>query len=731
VLAVAAGALVASPAQAAEPPVLTSLRITPATVVAPGQVEVAYTADSNDAIVEAHATFVDSRNRLRWVTMTAGPSGSGVLNVGEASETDTWRVASINLRTGPDALTRICSIVWAPRTTGCTEVRDLTAYDVSVLGLAPEYDAPQLGSVTVSPASPHLVVPEQEVTVAWTLRAPASDLTYVGAAFMDQGTEESGPFLSTTDPAALGSGAFKQALPTNTPNGDYVLSTLTLCDRSRNCAEYHRDGSATLSGGALTPTGAQPTFAGSLRVHEDYDAPILTSLRLVARSMQIGSPVGVAYTVQDEQATLAEVRLRYVFQGDGLRDVDVRRVDTPRSGTISQVLGRIGRYRLDSVIVADGHTPAVAYLRDGTIRNLRFDTMVGSHQLDLTSLDIGVVPKAPKVTARAWPHGAKIVVGATLDSHDITGYEVVAEPGHHVTRISGLNVDTGLVTGLSAGTTYTVKVTAQSAAGPGPATTFTTTPLLTSPVIGVGDLTRDRRVDVVALLRDQAFAKGYWGNGRGGFSGGARSIMDTVPGSRIIPAGDMTGDGVPDLLSDNAGRLELYRGRNGGFFTEPSVAGTGWSGMRFITGGGDFSGDGRSDVLAVASTGQLYLYAGNGRGRLAPARVIGTGWQGMVAVFGTADFNGDRTRDVLAVDRAGVLWLYPGNGKGGLRGSRSKVGTGWAGLAAVGPLGDFTGDGKADVVGLSTAGTFLVYAGDGKGHVRAARVAGTGWQAYF
>jgi hypothetical protein len=700
-------------------------------VVAPGQAEVAYTAESSDAITEVYVNFLDGRDRLHPVTMTAGLTGSGPLKVSAAAETGTWRLTSITLRTGPDTQARICNAFWAPRTTGCTEVRDLTAYDVSVVGLTPEYDAPQLGSVTVSPASPQAMSLRQPVTLAWTLRTPTPDLARIEARFVERTTGQDGPSLSTTDPTALRSGSFLTYLSENSANGEYVLRLLRLCDSVGNCAEYHPDGAVVLSGGARTPTGTQPTFAASLRVHEDRDPPILTALRLDASLVRVGGTARATYSVQDEQTTLESFRLLYTAQVDGLQDMEVSRYGAPRSGTISQVLSRIGRYHLDMVIVSDGHTSARGYLRDGTIKDLRFGTMVGSHQFNLAAMDLRVVPEAPKITARAWPHGAKVVIQRMYGEEDITGYELVAEPGHHVTRISGANVDTAVVTGLSAGTTYTVKVTAQSAAGPGPATTFTITPLLTSTVVGLGDLNRDGRGDVVALERDPHFVKGYWGNGTGGFNGGARNIMDVVPGSRILPAGDMTGDGKPDLLAENAGRLELYTASNGRFLTEPTVAGTGWSTMRFITGGGDFSGDGRSDVLAVAATGELYLYAGNGRGRLASAGRIGTGWQGMVGVFGTADFNGDRTRDVLAVDRAGVLWLYPGNGKGGFRGPRSQVGTGWAGLAAVGPLGDFTGDRKADIVAITTSGTFLVYAGDGRGRVRSPRAAGTGWQRYF
>ena len=159
--------------------------------------------------------------------------------------------------------------------------------------------------------------------------------------------------------------------------------------------------------------------------------------------------------------------------------------------------------------------------------------------------------------------------------------------------------------------------------------------------------------------------------------------------------------------------------------------GKGWGTMRFITGDGDFSGDERADVIGVASTGEMYLYRGSGTGRLVSKTKIDAGWGSMAGVFSAGDFNGDRARDVVAVDRAGVMWLYPGNGKGGSKGTRAKVGAGWLGLGWVGPLEDFTGDGRADIGGVSLDGKLYIYAGNGRGGIRSKTSAGSGWQLYF
>ena len=730
VLAVVGGVLAGSPAQAADPPSLTSVTVAPTTVAAPGTAQVTYTAEG-PPVALADAVFVDDRGVQHKVVLTPGSTGAGTLTVPTGTETSTWRLGSVRLRSEPDLITKVCGTFWALHVSDCTVTRDLSAGDVTVRGMTPEYDAPQLASVTVSPAAPLVVGPERQANLAWTLRSPAPDLAYVSARFTNRSTGQVGVILDSRDPVALAAGRFGGWVAGGTPNGLYDLTSFMLCDKSFNCAEYHPDGSVTLARGARTPTGAQPTFSGTFDVNSD--PPVLTSIRLAAPTVLVGKPVVVSYAVQNRQATLDGVRLLYTYQGDGLRDVEVRRLDAPRTGTISQVMDRIGLYHLDSIVVHNGYTPALEYRSDGTVVNLRFNQVVGTHQFDLRSLDIRVIPKPPKLTARAWARGARIDFnpGMNDDIGNITGYEMVAEPGHHVSRVTGTNLYTAYVKGLTAGTKYTVKVTSLSAAGPSPATTFTGTPMLTSNVVGIGDLNRDRHGDLVALRRDWTHTFGYWGNGKGGFNGGVRNIADVVPGTRILPAGDLTGDGQPDLIAEHVGRLELYQGTNGGFLTDPTIASTGWSSMRFITGGGDFSGDGRADVLGVTPTGVLNLYAGNGRGKVATGRQIGSGWQTMTSVFMTADFNGDRTRDILAVDQAGVLWLYPGNGKGGFRGVRSKVGTGWNTLGSVGPLGDFTGDGKADVVGITMAGEFRLYAGNGTGRVYAGRVIGTGWQRYF
>ncbi|MFF8415313.1 FG-GAP-like repeat-containing protein [Streptomyces omiyaensis] len=195
--------------------------------------------------------------------------------------------------------------------------------------------------------------------------------------------------------------------------------------------------------------------------------------------------------------------------------------------------------------------------------------------------------------------------------------------------------------------------------------------------------------------------------------------------------GDMNGDRRADaLLSDEAGRLWFLSGSG----TGRMVGSGGWKAFDALVRHGDFSRDGREDVIArEKATGKLWLYPGTGSGSLGARKLIGTGgWNslGRLAAFG--DLSGDGRNDLLAVEKAtGKLWLYPGTASGGL-GARKLIGTGgWNGLNALVGAGDMTGDGRADLIAREAAtGKLWLYPGTASGGLGARKLIGTGgWNA--
>ena len=197
----------------------------------------------------------------------------------------------------------------------------------------------------------------------------------------------------------------------------------------------------------------------------------------------------------------------------------------------------------------------------------------------------------------------------------------------------------------------------------------------------------------------------------------------------VLAAGDFTGDGKADILArENSGFLWLYPGNGAGGWLARKQVGSGWNGLTSLVAPGDFNGDRRADVLARDASGAMWLYPGNGTGGWLARKQVGSGWNGFTAIVGAGDINGDGKADVLARDTTGVLWLYPGNGRGGWL-ARSKVGSGWNAMTAIVGPGDLTGDRKADLLARNADGVLFRYSGNGRGGFGSSVRLGSGWNS--
>ncbi|MFI0962925.1 trypsin-like serine protease [Streptomyces sp. NPDC021080] len=138
--------------------------------------------------------------------------------------------------------------------------------------------------------------------------------------------------------------------------------------------------------------------------------------------------------------------------------------------------------------------------------------------------------------------------------------------------------------------------------------------------------------------------------------------------TRIIAPGDITGDGLPDMLSvDSAGAMWEYPGKGNGTFSARIQVRTGWNQYNSIRAHGDFTGDGKADLLARQSgSDDLYLYKGTGKtgSEAFSSRIkVRSAWTGYNAFDAVGDITGDGKADFLARTPGGTLYLYPGTGK--------------------------------------------------------------------
>ena len=261
---------------------------------------------------------------------------------------------------------------------------------------------------------------------------------------------------------------------------------------------------------------------------------------------------------------------------------------------------------------------------------------------------------------------------------------------------------------------------------------FTALPMPASSLSNsTADFNGDWRNDLLARWGSGSLRL-YAGNGTGGLGLGMEIGRGWNVFNAVDTAGDINGDGPLDVVARAAstGDLLLYKGNGSGGWNLPAVVvGRGWNIFDVVVGVGDLTGDQRADLVARrTSDGSLYLYAGTGTGGWRAGVVIGRGWNVMNVLVGVGDWNGDGRADLLARERAtGYLWVYPGNGAGGF-GLRTRLGTGtYNGLTAIAGAGDLNGDRTADLVGRDGAGNLWLYPGNGSGAVGARSLLGTGW----
>lgn len=228
------------------------------------------------------------------------------------------------------------------------------------------------------------------------------------------------------------------------------------------------------------------------------------------------------------------------------------------------------------------------------------------------------------------------------------------------------------------------------------------------------------------LGRDKAGSLYWYSAQNNGLLGPREQVGDTGGwgGASLTYASSLNDSGFATLLE--LWNNHLYNNFSGHDF------GSGWGVYNLLVGPGDLTGDGKSDLLARDKSGNLFLYRGTGADHpLGTKTKIGAGWGAFNQIVGAGDYSGDGRADIVTRDSAGGLFLYRGTGSATTPFmAKLKIGSGWNTYTKLVAPGDLTGDGKAELLGVTAGGDLYRYSPISATAFGPRVKIGSGWQIY-
>jgi hypothetical protein len=222
------------------------------------------------------------------------------------------------------------------------------------------------------------------------------------------------------------------------------------------------------------------------------------------------------------------------------------------------------------------------------------------------------------------------------------------------------------------------------------------------------DVNGDGKLDVIAAGDSiQVFP----GDGQGSFAPPFTLNHAVFPDLRVAAMGDFTGDGRPDVVMVTPGKIEEFSGTAQGTLIAGKTTAIPTILAILDMKAGDFNQDGKLDIAVLyQSPAELVVYPGDGSGGFGAGIISPT--PGVPYALDMNDFDGDGKLDAVVVDQLEGFAVYRGTGTGAFEPLNRVHWTNIYGIAS----GDVNGDHKIDLVMTNwTNQGVLTFLGNGDG----------------